>query len=227
MIQVSTKVFCRKFLNLKNDPCGRQFDQMTQAARSVTANIAEGCSRHQTSRETEMKLLDVARASLSELMGDYFNWLLEHGQAPWKKTQKEYIAVNTLEFDAPNYGNDLQHDVAAHILAQKKRFDPWLESEDPVTSACSMMVAIDRCATMLEKLISKKLSEFKEEGGFSENLTKERIATQRNQSIEANAPQCPLCGKPMLKRVAKRGANAGQPFWSCSEYPNCHGTRKA
>lgn len=66
IIQLSTQDFCRRFLNLQNDPCGRQFDQMTQAARSVTANIAEGTSRHATSRETEMKLTDVARASLAE-----------------------------------------------------------------------------------------------------------------------------------------------------------------
>lgn len=60
IIQLSTTEFCRRFLNKDNDPCGRMFDQMTMAARSTTANIAEGLSRHQTSRETEMKLTDVA-----------------------------------------------------------------------------------------------------------------------------------------------------------------------
>ena len=59
VIQLATQDFCKTFLNLQNDPCGRQFDQMTQAARSCTANIAEGNSRHYTSRETEMKLTDV------------------------------------------------------------------------------------------------------------------------------------------------------------------------
>lgn len=67
VIQLATQDFCKRFLYLQNDPCGRQYDQMTQAARSCTANIAEGNSRHYTSRETEMKLTDVARASLSEL----------------------------------------------------------------------------------------------------------------------------------------------------------------
>ncbi len=41
VIQLATQDFCKTFLNLQNDPCGRQFDQMTQAARSCTANIAE------------------------------------------------------------------------------------------------------------------------------------------------------------------------------------------
>ena len=73
IIQIATQDFCEKYLDRKNDPCGRQYDQMTQAARSVPANIAEGVSRHSTSKETEMKLSDVARASLSELTNDYIN----------------------------------------------------------------------------------------------------------------------------------------------------------
>ena len=76
IIQLSTQEFCQRYLNRSNDPCGRQYDQMTQAARSVPANIAEGNSRHSTSKETEMKLTDVARASLAELANDYVNWCL-------------------------------------------------------------------------------------------------------------------------------------------------------
>ena len=76
IVQLGTHRFCREFLTRSMDPCGRQIDQMTQAARSACANIAEGSARRATSRETEMKLTDVARASLAELAGDYINWLL-------------------------------------------------------------------------------------------------------------------------------------------------------
>jgi len=75
ILQLATQAFCRRFLDLKIDPCGRLRDQMEMAARTVPANIAEGSSRHQTSYETELRLLDVARASVSELEGDYLNWL--------------------------------------------------------------------------------------------------------------------------------------------------------
>ena len=83
VIQLATQDFCTRFLNHNNDPCGRQYDQMTQAARSAPANIAEGNSRHSTSKETEMKLTDVARATLSELANDYLNWLLRQESIPW------------------------------------------------------------------------------------------------------------------------------------------------
>ena len=41
----------------------------------------------------------------------------------------------------------------------------------------------------------------------------------------AVAPLCPLCTSAMVKRVAKKGANAGSQFWGCSTYPGCRGTR--
>ena len=62
--------------------------------------------------------------------------------------------------------------------------------------------------------------------GFTEALTAERLKQRTADSLSADAPQCPVCGKPMLKRMAKKGLNSGKPFWSCSDYPNCTGTRK-
>ena len=67
IVQLATIRFCEKFLDQRNDPCGRQYDQMTQAARSGKANIIEGSERAGTSKETEMKLTDVAKASLGGL----------------------------------------------------------------------------------------------------------------------------------------------------------------
>ena len=85
IVELGTQQFCRRFLNRRNDPGGRQYDQMTQAARSGCANNAEGSARHATSTETEMRLTDVARSSLAELSGDYLNWLLQQGKVPWPK----------------------------------------------------------------------------------------------------------------------------------------------
>lgn len=225
ILQLSTVSFCRRFLNKGNDPCGRQFDQMTQAARSVTANIAEGASRHQTSRETEMKLTDVARASLSELSGDYLCFLMQLGQPAWRASDPESTAVRSLRLDAPAYGADILHDASLHVLTQKQRFDRWVEADDAVVAANALLIICSRLISMLRHQIERLLTDFKSDGGFTENLTQERLTTLKTQSASADAPACPLCGKPMLRRMAKKGVNSGHEFWSCSDYPNCRGTR--
>ena len=225
IIQLATQDFCGRFLNHNNDPGGRQYDQMTQAARSAPANIAEGNSRHTTSRETEMKLTDVARATLAELTNDYFNWLLRHGQLSWSVHSTEYKQVVSIQLDRPAYDDDLQYQSGIHILRQKQRFDTWLKDSDSFQMARCMIVLCNRLAAMLSKQIEQQLTTFSEEGGFTEALTAERLTKRTQQNIEAGAPQCPICGKPMIRRMAKKGINAGNEFWSCSDYPNCHGTR--
>lgn len=225
IIQLGTQQFCLRHLNRTNDPCGRQFDQMTQAARSAPANIAEGNSRHSTSRETEMKLTDVARASLAELANDYLNWLLLHESTPWSVKSAEYAAVNGIQLDRPDYKDDVLHQSSEHILAQKHKFDAWLEQDDSLVAANCLLVLCNRLTQMLRRQIEHLLDEFKEEGGFTEGLTAERLAARTEKSREADAPTCPVCGKPMIKRVAKKGINSGHEFWSCSGFPDCTGTR--
>lgn len=226
VIQLATQDFCKRFLNMQNDPCGRQYDQMTQAARSCSANIAEGNSRHYTSRETEMKLTDVARASLSELSNDYINWLLQADQLPWSDKSEEYVSIATLPLDAPDYKDDVQYQSSKHILEQKHKFDSWLKTDDSMQAARCILVLCNRLTTMLNKQIEKQLSAFTAEGGFTEALSNVRLEHRKQEILSEDAPQCPVCGKPMLQRVAKKGVNSGKPFWSCSDYPNCNGTRK-
>ena len=225
VIQLATQEFCSRFLNLRNDPCGRQYDQMTMAARSAPANIAEGNSRRATSKETEMRLTDVARATLAELGHDYLNWLMRHESLPWSVNSAEYQAVNRIALDRPTYKEDVQYQSSRHILAQKHKFDAWLDGDDSLLAANCLLVLCDRLSLMLRRQIEHLLDEFKEEGGFTEGLTAERLAARTEKSREADAPACPLCGKPMIRRVAKKGMNSGREFWSCSGYPQCNGTR--
>lgn len=118
IVQLGKQRFCKRFLNRTNDPCGRQYAQMTQAARSGCANIAEGSAWRATSKETEMRLTDVARSSLAELAGDYLNGLLQQGKVPWGKETAAARAVYAVRLDPPAYGEDAVHDACAHILAQ-------------------------------------------------------------------------------------------------------------
>ena len=224
VIQLATQDFCIRYLNHTNDPCGRLFDQMTMAARSVPANIAEGSSRHSTSRETEMKLIDVARASLAELSNDYLNWLLRQEETPWSKNAVDYHSVNNIQLDRPTYKDDVLHLSSIHILAQKHKFDVWLNSDNSIIAANCLLILCNRLIMMLHRQIDHLLETFKAEGGFTEGLTAERLSYRQQQSIQSDAPRCPLCGKPMIRRMAKKGINSGKEFWSCSDYPACNGT---
>jgi restriction system protein len=223
IVQLGTQQFCKQFLNRRNDPCGRQYDQMTQAARSGCANNAEGSARRETSRQTEMRLTDVARSSLAELAGDYLNWLLQQGKAPWEKMSPEARAVYAVRLDKPEYSEDVVHDACAHILAQRRKFEPWLDSGDDEVMANVLLILIARVINMLNHQMKTQGRTFSEEGGFREKLTRIRVDAR---AAREDAPNCPDCGKPMTRRKAGRGPNAGKPFWGCTGYPDCKGVRE-
>lgn len=225
IIHQSTLHFCQDLLNRENDPCGRLRDQMIMAARSAVANIAEGASRRQTSRQTEMRLTDVARASLSELLSDFYSFALFHKIRPWLKTSPEYARFNALQLTQPAYGSDIEADAYDHILAQFNTFAPALLHGDTSIRVNANMLLINRCILMLNKMIQRQLSQFSSEGGFSENLTKARREAVQKQAADADAPKCPKCGAPMQQRMVKRGARQGTSFWGCTNYPQCDGIR--
>lgn len=227
VLQLGTMSFCRRFIGYDIDPKGRWLDQMTQAARSATANIAEGSARHQTSRETEMKLVDVARASLNELAGDYMYWLMLRGKACWSVKDARYVAVRQLRLESPSYNDDelMMHEAMLHIMRQRDVFAPWIENDDAEVCANALLILCSRLIKMLDHQLESLLAQFREEGGFAENMTQERLVVKREHSSQQNSPLCPKCGKVMIERTAKRGINSGHQFWSCSDYPNCNGTR--
>ena len=223
IVQLGTQSFCGRFLNRTNDPCGRQYDQMTQAARSGCANIAEGSARRATSRETEMKLTDVARSSLAELSGDYLNWLLRQEKVPWGKETPDARAVYAVRLEKAEYGQDVVHDACLHILAQKRKFAKWLELGDDETMANCLLILIARVINMLNHQMETQGERFEQEGGFREKLTSIRVEARAKQEA---APVCPDCGKAMTRRKARSGKNAGQDFWGCTGYPECKGVRE-
>ena len=223
IIQLATFRFCDKFLTRRLDPTGRQYDQMTQAARSGVMNNVEGSERTSTSKETEMKLTNVAHASLSELKGDYEKWLLRHGFIPWSMESEESQRIYGIRLDKPEYGKDVLRDSCAHILTQQAKFSRWLDSDDHETVASCLLILLSRTINMLSRQVQAQGKKFAEEGGFREKLTGIRVEARAKQE---NAPSCPDCGKPMKKRKAGAGRNAGKEFWGCTGYPDCRGTRQ-
>jgi four helix bundle suffix protein len=222
IIQFATYRFCEKFLTRKIDPTGRQYDQMTQAARSGKVNIVEGSARSATSKETEMKLTDVARASLNELISDYEDWLLRQKLVPWHKNSEEAKTVFAVRLDRPDYRDDWVYESCIHLLNQQHKFDHWLLSDDSVTVANCLIILIRRTLKMLAGQLQTQVETFEQKGGFREKLTQIRVEARAKNE---NAPACPNCGKPMTIRKAATGKNAGREFWGCTGYPECTGIR--
>jgi restriction system protein len=226
IVQLETLRFCRRFLTYDGreageklyDPKGRQYDQMTQAARSGRQNIIEGSERSSTSKDTEMQLTDVARASLSELRGDYEIFILDRGELPWSVHAEQARAINAISLDEASFSEDMVHESARHALAQRKKYARWLDADEPVTVANAMLIIIGRALNMLKKQIEAQGRTFEETGGFRERLTARRIAAR--EQTEEPAPDCPQCGEPMRRRHSARG-----DFWGCSKFPDCKGTR--
>lgn len=227
IVQVETLRFCRRFLTFDHhdaqikfyDPKGRQYDQMTQAARSGRQNIIEGSERSSTSKDTEMKLTDVGRASLSELRGDYEIFILDRGQLPWSVHSSEAQAIHAISLDDAPFTDDMVHESAKHAREQRKKYAKWLDSDDAVVVANTMLIIIGRTLNMLKSQIEAQGKAFEETGGFSERLTTKRIAAREHQK-STGFPNCPLCGKPMRRRTSTKG-----DFWGCSAFPDCKGTR--
>jgi len=227
IIHMETLRFCRRFLSYDRresgrkfyDPKGRQYDQMTQAARSGRQNIIEGSERAATSKGTEMRLTDVARASLSELRGDYEMVILDRNQLPWSVHSPEAKAINAISLDQASFNSDMVHQSARHALEQRKKYARWLDSDDVVVVANAMLIIIGRAMNMLKSQIEAQGKAFEATGGFRERLTNKRIEAREKKMPPS--PECPLCGKPMRKRQSVRGE-----FWGCSSFPDCKGTRQ-
>lgn len=225
IIQLGTQDFCDRFVDCRIDPGHRLYDQMVMAARCGVANIAEGSARHSTSIETEMRLLDVARASFDELQGDFFNFLLRRKVEIWPFGNHDREAVWQMRLDDPKYSSDYLHDSALHILAQKAKFDFWLQNSNPEVVANALLMLCVRENKMLHGQIESQLANFRLQGGFTENMTAERLEARKTKATTDGAPMCPKCGKPMLKRMQKKGQGQGREFWGCSSYPACDGLR--
>ena len=224
LIYHATTLFCSRNYSYKNDPLGKITGQMVGAARSARQNIVEGSSRAGTSKETELRLYDVAKGSLEELAGDYEAFLVDSGVAPWADDDSRRTALSALVID-PYEGSHSRHDFCEYVLAMRKRFAAFLESEDPIAAANAMLVVIDRACGLLHRQMQAIGEIFAGEGGFTERLSKARLAVRDAGDAAQGAPSCPDCGGPMRKMTARKGRNAGKPFWSCCDYPHCHGTR--
>ncbi len=205
LIYDATYWFCEKYLN----PRSRTVDQMVQASRSGRQNIAEGSRAAATSSQTELRLVNVARASLEELLLDYEDFLRHRRQPLWNKDDPEAQAVRSVASDHRSNWSDMTDHQRAALYAG------WLEHDDPSVRANALICLIHQTNYLLDQQIASLEKQFIEDGGYSEQLAARRLqhrADQSNQTDHSDFPPCPQCGKPMVLRTAKSGQTVSRMF---------------
>lgn len=153
--------FCERFLN-RGD---RTIDQMVQAARSGKQNIAEGSKASVTSTETEIKLTNVARASLEELLIDYQDYLRVRDIPLWTKDSAEALYVRKL---------------GKQKSESFETYRPFFEDRPAATLANIAICLIHQANYLLDQQLRRLEKDFIEKGGLRERMTRARL-NHRNQ----------------------------------------------
>lgn len=195
--------FCERFLR-RGD---RTIDQMVQAARSGKQNIVEGCQVSGTSKESEIKLLNVARASLEELLNDYLDYLRVRGHALWEKDSKQAIFVRRLGRSSQSGSNasDGSDDSPAPrppcssgdpdassltVQAQPSDVRPpsppsaydafrdFVETRPAETVANIAICVIHQANYLLDRQIRAAEADFLARGGIRERMTRARLESR-------------------------------------------------
>ena len=140
---------------------------MVQTARSGKQNIAEASMASATSKETEIKLTNVARASLEELQIDYEDFLRTNKLPLWDKNHRLVARLRELNKSTPK---------PAYETFQKA-----IEHENPEICANTMITLIKICTYLLKQQIKQLETAFLKEGGLRERMFKARIEERKKR----------------------------------------------
>ena len=162
IIYDATVWFCSRYLQ-RGD---RTIDQMIQAARSGKQNILEGSLASGTSKKTEVKLTNVARASLEELLEDYRDFLRVRGLRLWEKNSREAMFVRKLG----RRGN-----------VTYETYKTYIETRPPEVAANIIICLIHQTNYLLDQQIRQLERAFVTEGGLSERMTQARLAERKRK----------------------------------------------
>jgi four helix bundle suffix protein len=156
----ATVVFCERFVDRRS----RTRDQMVQAARSGVQNIAEGSLASGTSKKTELKLTNVARASLEELLLDCEDFLRQRGLERWAKDDPRALAVRGRYRSDQSDRSDGPDQSDAY----------GLRTADAETAANTLICLVNQASYLLGRQLRTLEQAFLDEGGFTERLYRAR-----------------------------------------------------
>jgi len=175
--------FCDRFIDRRS----RTHDQMVQAARSGVQNIAEGSQASGTSKKMELKLTNVARASLEELRRDYEDFLRQRGLAQWDRNdprRADLIARRPASADAvATWARDVRsghggRDGHQHGSGASTSSTP---STYPEIAANGALALIAVACSLLDRQLAAQAASFRQDGGFTERLYRERSRGRRQR----------------------------------------------
>jgi len=177
--------FCDRFIDRRS----RTHDQMVQAARSGTQNIAEGSKASGTSKKTELKLTNVARASLEELRLDYEDFLRQRGLPLWERNDPRRADLIdrrcTTADEVALWAREIYERGGQH--GQNRKRGPSIESTTPTRSAYPEIAAnaalalIAVACSLLDRQLAAQSKAFEREGGFTERLYQRRLRARRKR----------------------------------------------
>ena len=153
------------FTNRFFDRYDRTVGQTVQAARSGKQNIAEGSMASATSKETEIKLTNVARASLEELRIDYEDFLRTRKLPIWDKDHRLVARLRELNRSTPNLTYET--------------FKRAIENESPEICANAMITLIKITTYLLKNQIRQQEADFIREGGIRERMIRARLEERK------------------------------------------------
>jgi len=158
----ATVYFCDRYIDRRS----RTHDQMVQAARSGKQNIIEGSMASGTSKETEIKLTNVARASLEELLEDYRDFLRTKGHPLWDKNSREALFVRK---QSQQHGANESYET----------YRTYFETRSPEVVANIIICLIHQTNYLLDRLLKQLEAAFLKEGGLRERMTRARLDARR------------------------------------------------
>ncbi|MDO3377697.1 four helix bundle suffix domain-containing protein [Geoalkalibacter halelectricus] len=179
----ATVWFCNRYVDRRS----RTHDQMVQAARSGKQNIIEGSQASGTSKETEIKLTNVARASLEELLADYCDFLRVRGKPRWEKDSKEAVYVRRLGRQKPGTdrtnGTDGKRTLPESHPSPESyaTYKPFIETRPPEVVANIIICLIHQANYLLDRQLSQLETAFLQEGGLRERMTRARLQERNRQ----------------------------------------------
>lgn len=188
--------FCDRYIDRRS----RTVDQMVQAARSGVQNIAEGSQASGTSKKMELKLTNVARASLEELRLDYEDFLRQRGLELWPPNHPALMRFKAMrcatldevsawvkeERSRTRTNTDEQGQSAGGRSSVPVSVGPCEPPASAVLVANAALSLLNLACYLLDRQLAAQATAFENEGGFTERLY--RVRSQKRSSNPASTP---------------------------------------